>query len=95
MNTARRIDVEQRCHARLTNLKETIRGSKSLGVVGLDPSTYSTILTPRPPVSLESNRFDVRIQETANNTVDRFLLCIDVQLTNLLLGLRTVPTSDV
>lgn len=37
----------------LTNLKETIRGSKSFGVVGLDPRTYSTILTPKPPVSLK------------------------------------------
>jgi len=37
----------------LTNLRETIRGSKSFGVVGLDPRTYSTILTPKPPVSLQ------------------------------------------
>lgn len=42
-----------------TNLRETIRGSKSFGVVGLDPRTYSTILTPKPPVSLQKKKYIV------------------------------------
>lgn len=50
----------------LTNLRAPIRGSRSLGVVGLDPRTYSTILTPRPPVSLKEkynweDNYDCRI----------------------------------